>query len=124
MKCSQCDKEFEGRNDAKFCSGKCKMQFIRNKRNKPVTANVTDNDLSVTKDDLSVTDVTATGELVTDNNVTDVTDNLPVIEVTDKDLEFNASINEMASYIREALMKYPQEERLAIWEKLKEGTPL
>lgn len=74
MRCINCGAEFGSkRNDAKFCSPKCKMQFIRNNGR----------GLSVTKD-ISVTD--NSDNLVTDKlSVTKpVTDNLPIIETEEK----------------------------------------
>lgn len=74
-KCTQCGVGFEAkRADARFCSAKCKMQFIRNKRNIKCNKSVTDNDLSVT----NVTDN------VTDNAVSvskTVIESVPVIEI-------------------------------------------
>ena len=65
-KCTQCNKEFEAtRADAKYCSIKCRVAYNRlNVTDKPEEA------LSVTKDELSVTNVTDKPN-VTDNNVTD-----------------------------------------------------
>lgn len=47
MKCLNCNKEFEGRKDAKFCSSKCRVTFNRLSVTKglDVTDNVTDNEV-------------------------------------------------------------------------------
>jgi hypothetical protein len=46
MNCLNCNIEFEGRTDAKFCSPKCRVTF--NRKQSTVTDNVTFKDLDVT----------------------------------------------------------------------------
>ena len=46
MKCTNCNIEFEGRSDAKFCSPKCRVTF--NRKGSVVTDNVTLSDPDVT----------------------------------------------------------------------------
>ena len=66
MKCTVCNKEFEGRSGTKYCSGKCR---------KAASRNVTDNEISVTK------------AVVTDNSVTDIIE-MTASDVTDKSRVF------------------------------------
>ena len=60
MKCIQCKEEFEGqRSTAKFCSDKCRKQYNRGVSVTKKEANVTVKPLSVTKEEVSVSqDVT------------------------------------------------------------------
>ena len=43
MKCLQCEKEFEGRVDARFCSTKCRVTHSRHKGVTAKEKSVTDN---------------------------------------------------------------------------------
>jgi len=57
MICQECNNEFEGRQGAKYCSGRCRKAASRNKCDTSVTA-VTDNPISVTPDNIEdVTDI-------------------------------------------------------------------
>jgi hypothetical protein len=114
--CLQCEGEFEAeRGTARFCSPSCRVKFNR---------------ISVTEEPVSVTKVSVTNTIegenvtVTDDSVTDVMDNLPVIEVTDKELMYHEQMQEIYEIIREKLMQFPLEERDEIWKRLKEGKPL
>lgn len=64
--CVICSKEFESKRvGVKFCSGKCRIKSVRDKRNDVVT------------DKLSVTSVTDNKESVTDNATDKVKDPYP-----------------------------------------------
>jgi hypothetical protein len=61
-KCEVCGAVFEGRSDARCCSGKCRVKLARS-----VTEEMNKEEISVTGEPLSVTDkLSVTGEDVTD----------------------------------------------------------
>jgi len=68
MTCSICGKEFEGRSDAKFCSGACRIKAHRVTDNSKNDQNVTDN---VVNDEIAVTEP----KIKVDAKPDDATDN-------------------------------------------------
>ena len=55
-KCIVCEKEFEGRADAKFCSASCRVKNNRNKKPGLNVTSVTDKVVEPVTDKLNVTD--------------------------------------------------------------------